>query len=71
VLAGELEVVLDGDVADEAPCGELGELFGRGVPDGEGRAGVEEEEEAVEAEESECAYGGRDDTYREVMAQKG
>ena len=57
MLAGGLEVVLDGDVADEASCGELGELFGRGVPDGEGRAGIEEKEEAVEAENGECTYG--------------
>ena len=49
MLAGRLEVVLDGDVGDEAACGELGELFCGGVSDGGGRAGVEEEEEAVEA----------------------
>lgn len=50
MLAGRLEVVPDSDIADEAPRRELGELFGCGVSDGGGRAGVEEEEETVQAE---------------------
>lgn len=49
MLAGRLEVVLDGDIADKSFCRELGELFSSGVSDGEGRAGVEEEEETVQA----------------------
>lgn len=49
VVAVGLEVVLDGDVGDEGACGELCELFSCGVSDGGGRAGVEEEEETVQA----------------------
>lgn len=50
MLAGRLEVVLDGYIGDERPRCELRELFGCGISDGRRRSGVEEEEEAVQAE---------------------